>query len=148
MSPAPRAVEASPAQAVRQLRELVESGAIRLELDFHRLEHIDSPVVVEAESNRWIYALIALCIAAFFIGGWRVGLAAIAASLALYLTLGRADVRRRLTRRVHREALVDSTLWRNLWRFGGVVLVAAGDRRCAAPAGDWRAFLEGLDPPS
>src|SRR6185312_14293064 len=44
--------EATPVDLLRALRGLVESGALRLELDLKRLDHMDSPVGVEADSNR------------------------------------------------------------------------------------------------
>ncbi|MBV9523935.1 MAG: hypothetical protein JO010_14135, partial [Alphaproteobacteria bacterium] len=65
------AVEATPAELLRSLRRLVESGALRIELDLRRLDHMDSPVGVEADSNRWIYPAIILCGATFwFFGLW------------------------------------------------------------------------------
>src|SRR5690242_15938278 len=85
--------DATPVDLLRALRGLVESGALRLELDLKRLDHMDSPVGVEADSNRWIYPAIVLCGALFWFVGLWAGLAASAACLALYLSLGRRFVR-------------------------------------------------------
>jgi hypothetical protein len=125
----------------RDLRRLLALGRVRLELDVARLEHIDSPVVVEADSNIWVYTLLAICAAVFWRAGPWPGVAAIIASLALYLTAGRRYVRRRLIRRVHERALGDGESWRRLWRFGGVTLVAEGAGRCVAPEGNWMALV-------
>jgi hypothetical protein len=131
----------SPAELMRMLRALIASGALRIELDFKRLDHMDCPVAVEADSNVWIYAGVALCALASWLGGIWIGAAAIAACLALYLTAGRAYVHRRLRRRVDERALGDSEIWRRLWRFGGVALVASDGIRCAAPEGNWMALV-------
>ena len=61
--------ETSAEDLFRELRRLVASGALRLDLDLARLDHIDSPVAVEADSNIWVYGLIALCAVIF----WRAG---------------------------------------------------------------------------
>src|ERR1700710_3052287 len=88
--------EASPAELMRLLRGLLGSGALRLELDFKRLDHLDCPVAVEADSNVWIYAGVALCAVAFWLGGVWIGAAAVAACLLPYVTAGRRYVHRRL----------------------------------------------------
>jgi len=136
--------EASANDLFREMRRLIEHGKLRLELDLARLDHIDSPVAVEADSNIWVYGLIAVCAVAFWLGGTGPGIAAIAISLVLYFTVARAYVRRRLIRRVHERALGDGEVWRRLWRFGGVTLVGDRDARCAAPEGNWMALVRTL----
>jgi hypothetical protein len=141
--------EASTDELFRELRALLARGKLRLELDLARLDHIDSPVAVEADSNIWVYGAIAVCAAAFWQGGTYPGIAAIAISLALYFTVARRYVRRRLVRRVHERALGDGEIWRRLWRFGGVALVAAAsaggaEDRCVAPQGNWMALVRRL----
>jgi hypothetical protein len=147
MSGASAMNDASAAELLRGLRGLVESGRIRIELDFRRLDHMDSPVGVEADSNIWVYAAIPLCGLVFWQLGLWPGVAAVAVCLAVYFTVGRAYVHRRLTRRVYGEALKDSELWRKLWRFGGVALVigeGGAATRCAAPEGNWMALVRRL----
>jgi hypothetical protein len=131
------------------LRRLHAAGALALELDHRRLSHIDSPVAVEAESNRIVYGgLVLTGLVWWFFGAW-VGMAVAAACLLFYLTFGKADVRRRTARRVEERALADLAAWRKLWRFGGVVLVARHDRRrCAAPQDNWMQFVRELGPPT
>jgi len=130
-------------QLLAELRRLRAAARLSLELDHRRLAHIDSPVVVEAESTRLIYFGVAASAAAWWLYGAAAGLAAAAACLVLYLTLGRADLRRRVARRVEERALGDIVLWRRLWRFGGVSLNADG-RRCAAPDGNWMQLVRDL----
>ena len=131
----------TPAELMRMLRALIASGALVLDLDFKRLDHMDCPVAVAADSNVWIYAGVALCLLAFSLGGLWIGAATSVACLILYVTVGRAYVHRRLRRRVDEQALSDSETWRKLWRFGGVALVAADRTRCAAPDGNWMALV-------
>jgi hypothetical protein len=131
----------------RGLCRLRERGTLRLDLDFARLDHIDSPVAVEADSNIWIYGSIVVCIAVFGRLGLWPGIAAICVSLALYQTVGRAYVRHRLSRRVREQALGDSRSWRQLWQFGGVSLVVdtpGAEQRCTAPGGNWMALVREL----
>jgi hypothetical protein len=140
--------EASADALFRELRALLARGRLRLELDLARLDHMDSPVAVEADSNIWVYGAIAVCAVVFWQFGTYPGLAAIAVSLALYFTVARRYVRRRLVRRVHERALGDGEIWRRLWRFGGVTLVEEGngnaDGRCIAPQGNWMALVRRL----
>jgi hypothetical protein len=139
--PRPTDWDPTPAELMRLLRARIDGGTLRLELDFKRLDHMDCPVAVEADSNVWIYAGIVLCAPAFWLGGMPVGAAAVAACLILYVTAGRAYVRRRLRRRVDERALSDSETWRKLWRFGGVALVAGDGTRCVAPDDNWMALV-------
>ncbi len=156
-------VEATPAELLRLLRRMVDSGAVRLELDLRRLDHMDSPVGIEADSNIWIYPAIIACGLVFWFFGLQPGIAAVVACLGLYLTLGRAYVRRRLVRRIHERALSDLDLWRRLWRFGGLALVPESDpaspkapstgstatargEPCAAPEGNWMALVRSIAP--
>lgn len=133
--------EETPAGLLRRLRGMVEDGTVRIEIDMRRHEHIDSPVIVEADSNRWIYGSLLLCGAAFRLGGPVIGAGTAALCLALYFGAGRPHIRRKLSRRVHRSALADVELWRRLWKFGGIALLSASGGRCAAPKGSWMEFV-------
>jgi hypothetical protein len=124
----------------KSLRALCEQGVLRIEIDPRRLDHIDSPLVVEADSNRWAYALLALTAIVWWQAGIEAGVAAGIVSVAVYYTAGRRYVTRRIEARLENTALQDLTIWRKLWRFGGVSLVV-GSRRCGAPDGNWMAFV-------
>lgn len=129
------------------LRRRISEGAVELRVEPKRLNHIDSPVVVEADGNIWVYAALFVAALLWWRWGMASGVAALALGVVVYLTLGRAYVNRRIERRVRRDALGDLDKWRKLWRFSGLTLVAK-DRRepasCASPDGNWMAFIRSL----
>ncbi|HEX9491189.1 MAG TPA: hypothetical protein VF930_12940 [Stellaceae bacterium] len=137
----------SAGELLAALRRRLAEGNVELRVEPQRLNHIDSPVAVEADGNVWAY--VALFIAALLWWRWGMapGLAALALGVVVYLTLGRAYVHRRIERRVRRDALDDLEKWRKLWRFRGLTLVAK-DRRdlapCTSPDGNWMAFTRAL----
>jgi len=127
----------------QRLQALHAAGRVAIELDTKRLMKMDSPVNVEADSNQWVYGLLALSLVLGFAFGWKIGLATAGAGVVLYLTLGKATVRRRVRRRVHEKALAELSHWRKLWSYGGVTLTVNGDaaQRCAAPKDNWLEFV-------
>lgn len=131
-------------ELLRALAGLVGTGKVTVRLDFGRLNHMDSPVGVEADSNIWAYGVLAVTILAWWRGGWEIGLAVAVIGTIAYYTVGRAYVRRRLERRVTAAALGDLDTWRKLWRFGGVTLVPQGGEPCVAPDGNWMALVRSM----
>jgi len=132
-------------QLLQQLRRMCEEGAVKIELDEKRLRHIDSPVVCEPDSTRWIYGALVVGGVVWWFAGMTYGIIALAVGAVLYATVGRSHVRRRLDKRVREIALRDTTVWRKLWRFGGVTLVRADGNepaRCAAPQQNWMTFVQ------
>ena len=134
------------AALLARLRRLHADGRVVIDVDLKRLTHMDSPVAFEAEINRWIYGLVLLTTALWYVLGYKFGLGTAAISLALYLSLGKMNVRRRIERRVRSKAMDDEAHWRELWSFGGVTLreVVDGGRCCAAPADSWMEFVRQL----
>lgn len=129
------------------LRRLDSEGKVEIRIDPRRLNHIDSPVASEADGNIWVYAAIALAVLLWWWKGMVPGLAVMAAGIAVYVTLGRAYVHRRIERRVHEKALASLETWRKLWRFSGLTLAAReqpGPADCASPDGNWMAFVRAL----
>lgn len=149
-APAPTGTAAAPLpetarDLLARLRKLHADGRVAIEVDVKRLMHMDSPVGFEAESNQWVYGLLALTAALWYFLGYKIGLAAAAVSVALYLSLGKMYVRRRIARRVRGRAMDDEEHWRKLWDFGGVTLRDTAETgegaRCAAPADNWMEFV-------
>ena len=124
------------------LREAIATGRVSVGLDYKRLNHVDSPICVEADSNRWIYGIMAATLGAGFGITWQAGLAAMALGVALYFALGRGWIRRRMAARFHGAALDDIAAFKKLWRSHGVVLALATRATvCRSPGGDWRRFV-------
>ncbi len=143
---------ASPAQPIspesakdllQRLQLLYQEGKVVIEIRARKLDHMDSPVAVEADSNIWAYGLFVVTGLVWWQFGTIPGVICAALGIAAYFTLGRLYVNRRIERRVREEAFYDLDKWRKLWRFGGVTLVAMGVpgvAPCAAPDGNWIAF--------
>ena len=136
--------------ALQELRRLHQAGAIAIKIDDKRLRHIDSPVVRESDSVRWLYGIVAVTAAAWYFLGMYYGIGVAVVGGLAYATLVRRMVHRRLEQRVETVALADTSTWRKLWRFGGVVLIAQAQPggqqggRCEAPKDNWMTFVNGL----
>jgi hypothetical protein len=145
----PPAVEDSPTVLLQTLRRLLDEGRVEIRIEAKRLDHMDSPVASEAEGNIWVYGfLVVACLVGWW-AGITAGVVALGLGIALYLTLGKVYIHRRIERRVRDKALVDIDLWRKLWRFPGLTLVAAGapagaSPACASPDGNWMAFVRAM----
>jgi hypothetical protein len=130
------------------LGEAVAAGRVSVALDYKRLKHQDSPICVEADSNRWIYGIMAATLGAGFLVAWTAGAGALAGGLALYFAVGRDWVHRRMAARFHDRTLKDIAQFKRLWRLNGVTLaLCSRPALCRSPRGDWRRFvLENLAP--
>jgi hypothetical protein len=124
-----------------QLRAQLRAGSVTLAIDAGHLDKLDSPVAVQAESTRWLYALVAGVGAAAWLHG-PMGLAlGLAAAAAVWVGWVRRHVGRRIRNRVETQALDDASLWRRLWRHGGVRLVPREGEPCVAPRDNWMQFV-------
>ena len=140
----PRRVDEATEQ-LNQLKQLLAEGKLSLKIDQKRLTHMDSPVVCDPDSTRWLYALAVIAAVVWWRLGTTYGLVAVAVAGLIYATLARTYVKRRLERRVQEKALSDPTIWGKLWRFGGVALVAkeGGEATlCTAPKDNWVTFMQ------
>ncbi|HLJ20297.1 MAG TPA: hypothetical protein VKU84_08870 [Stellaceae bacterium] len=132
-----------------RLRRLCAEGRVTIELNNKRLSHIDSPVSFEAWGNQLVYPLLLLTCGVWWWFGWKVGAGTAAASVLLYLTLGKAFLHRRIERRVREQVLEDVVRWRKLWSFGGVTLRTGAEGApnggtCASPSDNWMEFVRRL----
>ena len=144
--PAPSPPESAEA-LLAALRRLDREGRLEIRVDPHGLNHIDSPVASEADGNIWVYAFIVLAGALWYWRGLVPALTALGVGAAIYFTIGRAYVHRRIERRVREKALTSLEVWRKAWRFRGLTLAARGKpglAPCASPDGNWMAFVRAL----
>lgn len=137
----------SAAELLAALRQLAMAQEVEIRIEPKRLNHIDSPVAVEADGNIWAYGFLVAAVLAGWQWGLLVGGATLVLGVLVYMTVGRAYVHRRIERRVRQDALADLAKWRKLWRFSGLTLVAArrpGVAVCASPEGNWIAFVRAV----
>jgi hypothetical protein len=137
---------ASDAEYLARLRQLVESGAVRIDMDVSRLKELDSPVASESDTERWALAIVVIVGTVWWLfGTMAAGGATVLLALA-YVFLGRRQIGHAIRRRIHNKALVDVVVWRSLWRRGGVTLVAQAPDMpvgvCTAPNDSWIRFVE------
>ncbi|MCZ6884845.1 MAG: hypothetical protein O7E53_00620 [Alphaproteobacteria bacterium] len=124
------------------LKEAIAAGRVSVALDFKRLAHMDSPICVEADSNRWIYGIMFSAIGAGLVVDWTAGVAVVALGVGLYFAIGRGWIERRMTARFHDLALGDIAAFKKLWRLNGVTLgLVSRAALCRSPGGDWRRFV-------
>ena len=129
-----------------RLRVLHEAGRIKLAVNRAKLSHMDFPLGLEADGNRWAYAIVLAIIPVWWFLGTYAGIAATVVGFLIYQTLGRRYVERRLLARIEDKGLGDIDNWRKLWRFGGVILTdPAKGETCLGPEGRWMAFVQGVD---
>jgi hypothetical protein len=128
-------------ELLNKLKGLVDSGKVILTVDRRKLSSLDFPLGSEVDGNIWVYGMALACVVLWWRAGMWFGIAAGVASLALYQTLGKAYIARRLDRRIRERGLQEMDTWRALWRFGGVILTPAeGGAPCQGPQGSWFAI--------
>jgi len=129
---------------LKLLARACRSGVVDIEADSVRLRHVHSPVLSQADGNQWVLAIAAVFGLIWWGSSLRWALGALPAGIALYWTVGRKTIWRRLMRRVD-DRLDDPTAWNKLWDFGGLALrEGATGRRCSAPDEDWRGFVRSM----
>ena len=130
------------ADLLDKLRAAHEDGRVAIKLDLKTLDHMDSPIAVQAESNIWIYALIVAAGLIWWFAGTPAGIGAVVVGAIAYATIGRRTVERRIHRRFYEVAIKNIEPWRKLWRLQGITLECAesGDV-CSSPDGNWMRFV-------
>jgi len=144
--PAPRPTGPDEREILVRLRALHEDGRIKVTVNRAKLSHMDFPLGLEADGNRWAYAIVLAIIPIWWFLGTYAGIAGVLFGFALYQTVGQRHVERRLQARIHDRGLAEIDDWRKLWRFGGVILTdPASGRTCLGPEGRWMAFVQDMD---
>ncbi len=132
---------------LEMLRAAAADGRVTIGLDPRKLDDVDSPISIQAESTRWIYGLMAAAIGVWWLGGAYAGIGAIAAGALIYATIARRQVEQNIRRRFHRRGIGDIVTWRKLWRLEGITLACnlragvKGAPVCSSPDGNWQRFV-------
>ncbi len=125
-----------------ELRAAHEDGRVAISLDLKKLDHMDSPIAVQAESNRWLYGLIVAAGLIWWFAGTAAGIGAVVVAAIVYATIGRRMVERKMRRRFFEVGIKNIGDWRKLWGLQGITLECAenGDV-CSSPDGNWIRFV-------
>jgi hypothetical protein len=140
--------EAKLHQAVRRADA---EGRIAIEIDFRAVNRSGAPGfrTTDIVVPPFVIIVLSAYLAAQF--GWLAGLSALALGGALLYRVIWPWNRGRTEARTRALALAELENWTKLWSMGGLALRLTGsaDVACAAPAGDWRAFVRDrlLNPP-
>ncbi len=127
---------------LEMLRAAEADGRVTIGLDPRKLDDVDSPISIQAESTRWIYGLMAAALFVWWLGGASAGIGAIAAGALIYATIGRRQVERNIRRRFYGQGIGDIGTWRKLWRLEGITLsLDSSGEACASPDGNWQRFV-------
>lgn len=115
---------------------------ITIVIEAERLDHMDSPIAVDADSTRWLYGLAVVVGAIWWFGGTDYGVRALIAAAVIYGTIGRHMVEKNLRRRFFDTGIKDIITWRKLWRLKGITMEhPASGAVCASPEGNWQRFV-------
>lgn len=121
------------------LRQAMDDGRLQIELTFAKLDHVDSPVNVQAEKLWWVYGALFGGVALGWFVEWHAGVAFAVVVAATYFFVGRRLILGRMRRRLRDHIMEDMALWRKQWRLPGLALMV-GEARCESPDGSWIRF--------
>ncbi len=117
-------------------------GRITIVIEAVRLDHMDSPIAVDADSTRWLYGLVVAVGLIWWFAGTDYGVRALIAAALIYATFGRHMVERNLRRRFFDIGIKDILIWRKLWRLKGITMEdPASGAVCVSPDGNWQRFV-------
>ena len=126
-----------------RLCDALEARRVELVCDLKALAHRRSPVFSEWDSLAPMLSLMLVSLGALLFGGLALGIAAMAAVVAVLLFGLRHWVAYRIRRRAEAAVRAAPAVFDRLWQHGGVALVLRGPQAesCLAPSGDWRRFV-------
>ena len=121
------------------LCQALDDGRLQIEMSFAKLDHVDSPVNVQAEKIWWVYGALFGGLALGWFVEWHAGVIFAVAVAVAYFFVGRRLILGRMRKRLRSPVMEDMALWRKQWRLPGLALVV-GEARCKSPDGSWIRF--------
>ncbi len=125
-----------------ELRAAHEGGRVAIRLDLKKLDHMDSPIAVQADSGIWIFGLIVATGLTWWFAGTAAGIGAVVVGAIAYATIGRRVIQRKMRRRFFEVGIKNIEPWRKLWELQGITLECAESGEvCSSPDGNWIRFV-------
>ncbi len=125
-----------------ELRTAHEGGRVAIRLDLKKLDHMDSPIAVQADSGIWIFGLIVATGLTGWFAGMPAGIGVVVVGAIAYATIGRRVIQRKMRRRFFEVGIKNIGDWRKLWGLQGITLECAESGEvCSSPDGNWIRFV-------
>ncbi len=127
----------------KALKKAVELDKLRIYLDYGKINRPLSPVYDPWECLLPILVPVMIGLALILSVGVFFGLTFIVAVILVYSTYFKKKVYRHLIERTKNFLISDYSNCEKLWKFGGIVLVNAENKKlgCVSPDGDWKEFV-------
>ena len=129
--------------AFRALKTAVAKDKLRLYMDYGRVNRPGSPIYNPWESLLPILIPVLIGLILIILVGVIFGLLFIVAMIMIYTTYFKKKQYHKVIERTKSYLTSSYENCEDLWKFGGIVLVNAEDKKlgCVAPEGDWKEFV-------
>ena len=129
--------------AFRALKTAVEKDQLRLYMDYGKVNRPGSPIYNPWECLLPILIPVLIGLMLIIVVGVIFGLLFIVAMIMVYSTYFKKKLYHKVIERTKAYLISSYENCENLWKFGGIVLVNAENKKlgCVAPEGDWKEFV-------
>ena len=127
----------------RALKTAVEKDQLRLYMDYGKVNRPGSPIYNPWECLLPILIPVLIGLMLIILVGVIFGLLFIVAMIMVYSTYFKKKLYHKVIERTKAYLISSYENCENLWKFGGIVLVNAENKKlgCVAPEGDWKEFV-------
>jgi len=127
----------------KALKTAINQDKLRLYLDYNRINKAGSPVYDPWETLLPILIPVLIGLGLIISVGVIIGLLCIGILVQVFSVYFKRKIYRRVVDRTKNYLISDYDNCEKLWRWGGIVLVNADNKKlgCVAPDGDWKDFV-------
>ena len=127
----------------KALKTAVEKDQLRLYMDYGKVNRPGSPIYNPWECLLPILIPVLIGLVLIIVVGVIFGLLFIVAMIMVYSTYFKKKLYHKVIERAKAYLISSYENCENLWKFGGIVLVNAENKKlgCVAPEGDWKEFV-------
>lgn len=127
----------------KALKTAVEKDQLRLYMDYGKVNRPGSPIYNPWECLLPILIPVLIGLMLIILVGVIFGLLFIVAMIMVYSTYFKKKLYHKVIERTKAYLISSYENCENLWKFGGIVLVNAENKKlgCVAPEGDWKEFV-------